>query len=230
MYKKIIFGLITFLFIATAAFAAEAEVYTISAYGEGRISTAPDTARITLSVKNGASDAKKADSENAKRANSVISAVKSLGVKDSDIQTSRYTIYPTYSREKNAEQRITGYFAENSITVKIRDIKKVGEIIDAALSAGANQVSSISFYKENTKSLEREAITLAVKDARERAETVARALNATIIGVKHASPNVSHRAFEASHMMMKAAANSSTPIEGGSMEVTATVNVDFIIK
>ena len=231
MYKKIFANLFAFLLIATtAAFAAESEVYTISAYGEGRITVAPDTARITFSVKNGSLDAKQADAENAKRARSVIAAVKNFGVRDDDVKTSRYTIYPTYSKEKNAEQRITGYFAENSLTVKIRDIKKAGEIIDAALNAGANQVSSLSFYKENTSALEKEAIALAVKNARERADIVAKALNVSIIGVKHATPNINHRSFETSHMMMNAAANSSTPIEGGSTEVTASVNVEFIIR
>lgn len=228
MIRKIfaVFFLLITLTVSSA-FAKDDDVFTITSFGEGKITAQPDMARVVLSVKNHASDAKTTQAENARIANNVIAAVKSLGISAGDIKTARFSIYPTYAANS---QKINGYFAENSLTIKIHGIEKVGQAIDAALSAGANQVSSVSFQIANAKSLEKEALALAVKDAREKAEITARALNVNIVGVKHASPNINRRAFETSSALLKSAANTSTPIEGGSVEVTATVNVEFIIK
>lgn len=229
MYKKIfaILFLLTTL-SATVTFANDENVSTIVAYGEGQVAAAPDTASVVLSVKTRAESAKTAQNANAKAANRVIGAVKNFGIASEDIKTSRYSVYPVYD---NKDRRIIGYSAENSVTVKIKGADKAGDVIDAAISAGANQVSSIQFYKSDTKALENEALTIAVKNAREQAEITARVLGVKIVGVKKATPNVTHRSVQNSRMLMKAAAtDSSTPIEAGEIFVTASVNVEFIIK
>lgn len=231
MYKKILTSLFLLLTLTmSAAFAENAEVFTISAYGEGEIAAAPDMASVVLSVKNNAGDVKAAQTRNAEIANRVILSVKAQGIVDKDIKTTRYSIRPIYDNNN----KIKGYSAENSVALKIRNINKVGEIIDTALAAGANQVSSINFGISNTKNLEREALALAVKNAREQANVTAGALGVTIIGVKHATPNVRRQSFDATPMLMKAGAmraeNSATPIESGEVTVHANVNVEFIIK
>ena len=231
MYKKILLSLFLLLSLTiSSVFAESAEVFTISARGEGEVAAAPDMASVVLSVKTNASDAKTAQENNAKIANRVIAAIKSRGIDNSDIKTARYNIYPTYD---NNSRKIVGYFAENSITVKIRGINKVGEIIDGALSAGANQVSSVQFGISDTKNLEREALIRAVKNAREEAKITAKALGVSIIGVKHAAPSVRSQSFDAAPMLMKSAArveNASSPVESGEVTVHASVNVEFIIK
>ncbi|MBO6303709.1 MAG: SIMPL domain-containing protein [Selenomonadaceae bacterium] len=228
MYKKIISTLFILLTLTAAvAFAESGEVFTITAYGEGEVAAAPDAASVVLSVKTRENTAKAAQSANAKTANSVIAAVKNFGIAGEDIKTSRYTVYPVYD---NANRKIVGYFAENSVTIKIKGADKAGDVIDAALNAGANQVSSIKFYKSNAKALENEALTLAIKNAREQADITARALGVKIVGIKRAEPRVNHHSAQNSRMLMKAAANDATPIEAGEVFVTASATVEFIIR
>lgn len=228
MYKKIISTLfILFTLTATAAFAESGEVFTITAYGEGEVAAAPDAASVVLSVKTRENTAKVAQTANAKAANNIIAAVKNLNIASEDIKTSAYNVYPTYD---NNNKKIVGYSAENSITVKIKGADKVGDVIDAALNAGANQVSSVRFYISNTKALENEALTLAIKNAREQADVTARALGVKIAGIKKAEPRVNHRSTQNSRMLMKSVANDSTPIEAGEVFVTANATVEFIIK
>lgn len=228
MYKKIISTLfILFTLTATAAFAESGEVFTITAYGEGEVAAAPDAASVVLSVKTRENTAKVAQTANAKAANNIIAAVKNFNIASEDIKTSAYNVYPTYD---NNNKKIVGYSAENSITVKIKGADKVGDVIDAALNAGANQVSSVRFYISNTKALENEALTLAIKNAREQADVTARALGVKIAGIKKAEPRVNHRSTQNSRMLMKSVANDSTPIEAGEVFVTANATVEFIIK
>lgn len=231
MLKKFLTSLFLLLTLTiSVSFAQSGEVYTITSYGEGQVAAAPDMASIVFSVKNNASDAKTAQENNAKAANNVISAIKSQGVDSKDIKTSNYSVYPVYD---NNSRRITGYSADNSITVKIRNINKVGEIVDKALSFGANQVTSINFGISDTKNMEKQALILAIKNAKEQAEIIANSLNLSIVGVKHVNPSVRHQSFDASPMLMKSAArleNSSTPVESGEVSVKASVNVEFIIK
>lgn len=231
MHKKFLTVLFLFLTLTmSAAFAEDKEVFTISAMGEGDVAVAPDMAIAVLSVKTVASDAKTAQEDNAKIANRVISALKSRGIASGDVRTSHFNVYPNYD---NNNRKIIGYFAENSISVKIHGVNKVGEIIDGALSSGANQVSSIQFGIADAKNLEKEALIRAIANAREKAEITARALGVSITGVKHAAPSVRRQSFNATPMLMKSAArldNAATPIESGEVTVHATVNVEFIIK
>ncbi len=231
MYRKVLSTLFVLMTLTmSAVFAEAADVYTISARGEGEVAASPDMASIILSVKNNASNAKTAQENNAQIANRVIAAIKAQGIDSNNIKTTRYNIYPTYD---NNSRKIVGYFAENSVIVKVRGINKVGAVIDSALSAGANQVSSIQFGISDTKNFEREALSRAIKNAREEAEITANALGVTIIGVKHAAPSVRSQSFDATPMLMKSAAraeNASSPIESGEVRVYASVNVEFIIK
>lgn len=145
-----------------------------SAQGEVRVT--PDRALVELSVHTRAATAAAAAAENAQKQRAVLEALRRVGIPNELISTTNYSIYPDQRfDEKTQEQRITGYNVTNTVRVEVRRLEQVGAVIDAALEAGANMVSSLSFYTENTDEPRRAAMAQAVAKARADAEALARA-------------------------------------------------------
>ncbi len=116
--------------------------------GEGSVSATPDFARVTLGVATTGKEAREAMAANAKAANALVSLIKSEGVSPTDIQTSGLSISPIFVNQPSAQTgtaTITGYSVSNSVTVDVRDISRLGALLDKAVAAGANAVYGISF-------------------------------------------------------------------------------------
>jgi uncharacterized protein YggE len=157
-------------------------INTISVTGTGQSFGTPDIADIQLGID--VSDAEVGAA--IEKANTVMAAVqaavKEQGVEDADMQTVNFNVYPEdiYDRETGQPTGERRYHVNNFLNVKVRDISKVGAIIDAGLTAGATNVSGLSFGVDDTSALEAEARTNALKDAEERAKQLAAGVGVTL--------------------------------------------------
>lgn len=219
------------LFAPMTAQAAEAQPPILSVSGSGMVQGAPDQAAITLGVVTRAETAGEAQQENAAKAAAIRSALTALGVEDADVKTEDYNFRPEYSREAG-ERTVVGYTASNVIRVKVRNVALVGDVVDAALANGANTIHSLDFSIRDTDALRKRALESAVKDARSKADAIAHALGKSIVGVQHVSENTGmFQPRQSNAMMMKSmdAAGGSTPIDAGTLSLSADVHIDFIL-
>ena len=236
MTKRFFFVfLAVFLLSISTAFAAQKDAPaapTLSVEGQGQGTATPDMATVTIGVTTRADDAAKAQNDNAWVAAQIQNAVEGLGIAEKDIQTRNYSFYPNYSTEKNHQNEITGYTVNTSVVVVVRDIKLTGKVIDAALNHGANEISSLDFSASDTRAVRKEALLNAVQDARDKADVIAKGLGKRIVGIQSVSENTGYletRRFNG-NMLLAAAKDSATPIAPGSLSMTATVHVDFILS
>lgn len=158
---------------AAPAIAAQATTLNLSAYGEVR--TAPDMATINLGVTTTGATAQEASSANAQRMNQVIAALRKAGVAERDIQTSGLNLNAQYAYEQNQPPRLTGYQASNQVTIRVMDLARLGQAIDAAVSSGANQMNGIGFALRDPAAAENEARRRAVRALQSKADLYAQA-------------------------------------------------------
>lgn len=152
----------------------------ISVVGRGEIKISPDRATIQISVQTRAVTAAAAGSENAIKQQSVLSALKALGLTDDQLSTVNYNVYPEQRYEQGKEPVIVAYNVTNTILVDVRKLIQVGPVIDAALAHGANMITSLQFYASNTEAARRSAIASAIDKARADAEAAARAAHGAL--------------------------------------------------
>ncbi|MEX0752233.1 MAG: SIMPL domain-containing protein, partial [Xanthobacteraceae bacterium] len=178
----------TFVFLAltggaAAAFtpaiaqAQEKPPSVLTVAGEGEVAVVPDLAVLTGGVITAARTAREASEANAKAMTAVMAALKEAGVADGDVQTARLSLQPMRDQNRIGPARITGFQASNQVTIKIRELAKVADIIDRLVAAGANDISGIQFVVSSPSKLLDQAREAAVADARRKAEIYARAAN-----------------------------------------------------
>ena len=235
--KSILMCLIPFLFLSlmtTKAFAEEAKIPTLSVSGEGIVEAAPDRAAISIGVVTQDRDAARAQSANAKTAQDVINAIVALGVDRKYINTSDYSFRPTYRQDTNRQSVLSGYEVRNTVHVMLDNLDLVGKVIDTALNHGANNIDSLDFGIKNRKKLQDEALVLAIRDARQRADLVARELGKTITGIHDVSINnggVGGMRMNKMYAMAEMASmDADTPIEAGTLTCTASVHIVFTLS
>lgn len=213
--------------------AAETTIPILAVSGSGVVQGAPDQAAITLGVVTRAETAGEAQQENAAKATAIHNALTVLGIEDKDVKTKDYNFRPEYGREGN-ERVVVGYTASNTIRVRVHNVALVGDVVDAVLANGANTIHSLDFSIKDTDALRRRALESAVKDARDKADAIARALGKSIVGVNHVSENTGmFQPRSTNGMMMKsmdAAVAESTPIDAGTLSMTADVHIEFILS
>jgi len=200
---------------------------TIQVTGTGTVSASPDQAILYLGVQTQAASATQATSENAVAMANVIAALTSAGIDKNSIQTVSYTLTPTYSNPANQSvpPTIIGYIAVNSIQVTVNDLGSIGKILDQAISAGANEVQGISFTLSSSTlaTIQKQALQAALTDADGQAKALATALGVTIVGPISVTPGYEFQPTNYSRF----AATPQTPIESGTLQVTATVQVTY---
>jgi uncharacterized protein len=194
----------------------------ITVTGTGTATTVPDRAGFWFGVQTNRKTASEALAANSRDMRKVIAAIKTAGVPDADVQTAQISLSPDYQGSN-----LVGYVAQNSVTVTVRDITKSGPVIDAAVAAGADQVSGPSFMRADSSALYRSALKAAVADARSRAEALASAAGVQLGAVTAID--------ESSQTAMPYAGATTTdtqppPIEPGSQDISATVTVSFVIS
>jgi hypothetical protein len=202
----------------------------ISVTGEALLQVKPDMAAITFGVQTQAATAQDAQKDNAGRMTAVINALVAKGIAKDDIQTSNFSLHPVYEwqGERDSKQVLVGYRCSNNVIVRLKDIANIGPVIDAATEAGANNIGGISFGLLDPKPQQDALLAEAVKNAREKAEIMAKAAGVNIISVYTISDGYSNVSpvVERS-MMMDSAKGASTPIEPGSLTIRASVQVQY---
>jgi uncharacterized protein len=152
----------------------------IAVTGRGEVKVSPDRATIQVSVQTRAVSAAAAASENATKQQSVLAALRSIGLQNDQLSTINYNVYPEQRYEQGKEPVIVAYNVTNTILVDVRKLNQVGPVIDAALSHGANMIASLQFYASNTETARRSAIATAIEKARADAEAAARAAHGSL--------------------------------------------------
>jgi len=181
-------ALLASLAMAAPALAAENTAPRIAVTGIGEVSVAPDMATVTLAILREAETARAAlDAANEATA-AVIAALKEEGIADRDLRTSGLSVQPNYVYPQAASSspeapRIASYRVTNSITAKVRELAKVGAVVDRAVTLGVNQGGDIMFGNADPKPSIEQARRLAVEDARARAEVLASAAGTRLGGL-----------------------------------------------
>jgi uncharacterized protein YggE len=152
----------------------------IAVTGRGEVKVSPDRATIQVSVQTRAATAAAAAAENAAKQQSVLAALRALGLGGDQLSTINYNVYPEQRYEQGKEPVVVAYNVTNTILVDVRKLSQVGPVIDAALSHGANMITSLQFYASNTETARRSAIATAIEKARADAEAAARAAHGSL--------------------------------------------------
>jgi uncharacterized protein YggE len=152
----------------------------IAVEGRGEVKVSPDRATIQVSVQTKATTAAAAAADNANKQEAVLTALRSLGLGTDQLSTINYNVYPEQRYQAGMEPVIVGYNVTNTILVDVRKLSQVGPVIDAALSHGANMITSLQFYASNTEAARRSAIATAIEKARADAEAAARAAHGSL--------------------------------------------------
>lgn len=203
--------------------------HTISVTGTGSVLVKPDVADLSLGISITRDKAKDSEAAAAAAMTNVIAALKAAGVKDEDIQTATLSLQPVYDWSTNT-QRLTGYQTDNIVQVTVRDLSKVGETLDAAVQAGATNVSGISFRVDDQKPVEVQARDAAMQDAKAKADALAKAAGVNIIGVQtisEISAPIPSPIMYANAGVAKDAA--TTPVQPGNVNLQVTVTVVYLI-
>lgn len=206
------------------------EKKTINVSGQAKVSASPDIAYITLGVITEDKEAKTAQRANAAAMDKVIAAIKASGVKNEDIKTVNYTIYPKQDYDqKTGVSKIIGYSVNNSVSVTVRDLEKTGNIIDAAADSGVNVSSSISFDLSNYEKYYNDALKNAVLAAKKKAGTVAEALGVALKAPLSVSEGGGYSPLQnyVTYNMKAESVGAATPIQAGTLEITANVNIVY---
>ena len=201
---------------------------------EGKTARTPDLAVFNAGVTSQGKTAGEALSANSGDMNRVIAALKRAGIADKDIQTSQISLNPVYGQPVvtpngvvSQEARIIGYQATNTVSIRSRDIKNFGKVLDALVAAGANQISGPSFQLADPALANDEARISAVKAARARAELYARAAGLRVVRIVSISESGGYSPPQPMYARAMKAESDSTPISAGEVEAAVTVTMQF---
>ena len=206
---------------------------TLSVSGVGRVNAAPDVADVSLGVFEQGEEAAEASQKAAASMESVVQAMLDLGIDEKDIQTTSINLSARYDWNKEPAQ-IVGWEARNMVNVTVRDIEGVGDVVDAVVDSGANQIDGISFRVEDPTEAQELARTAAVEDARAKADQLAGAAGVEIVGIYSISESggAQPQPFYMDRAEMAFAADSagaSTPVLPGEVELSVNVNIVYEI-
>lgn len=196
--------------------------------GDSIVQAQPDTAVLNISVVTQATRALDAQQQNATKSEAVIRAIKSGVGAGAEVKTSGYSLQPMRVYRQNQPPTITGYEARNSVTVILSDLTKVGAVIDAAATAGANDVGSISFTLRKDRPARDQALADATREALGKAQVIAQALNgriARIVEVQEEGTIRPRPVMEETVQMRSADAVANTPIEIGTLDIRSRVQL-----
>jgi uncharacterized protein YggE len=213
---------------AGAAFApSDGTLLSVSAQAEVR--RAPDIATLSTGVVTQAADANAAMRANAGRMEQVIAAIRDAGIEGRDIQTGGIHLNPQYRYAEDRPPAITGYQASNTVNITVRDIARLGKILDALVATGANQVNGPAFDVESRDQALDEARRKAVEKARARAAMYAESLGLRVRRIVSISEGARIDVpVPMARMRMESAMAADTPVSPG--ENVLGVNLDIVFE
>jgi uncharacterized protein YggE len=207
---------------------------TVEVTGNGEAHVAPDVASLNLAIETHGATAQQSAGQNAALAQKVVDALtKKLGGKGK-VWTGGYSLYPEYNEPRpNEKPAVTGYRAENSITVETGEIGMLGGLIDTAIEAGANRINFLNFTLRDESQARSQAITLAAKDAQAQADSLAKSLGVRLGPVVKATTQAESGpmpVMRAGAMAMSASMGAPTPVQPNEVTVPATVSITYQIQ
>ena len=237
--KILVFAVLAFALVLSACGpttinqAAQPVSRTMNVNGLGATYLTPDIAYIYIGVHNEGATASEAVEANKSQTNAVIAALKKAGVDDKDLRTTHFSIYP--SQQYGPDGTITGtvYMVDNTVYVTVRDLDGLGNLLDDAITAGANSINSIQFDVADKTEAVKEARALAVKDAQAQAEELANAAGITLGEIQNISyydinPMPLYDMGKGGGGAMEASAPVS--IQPGQLTVSVSVSIVYSIK
>lgn len=231
----VLFGLLVItIFLCGALFAVAAEQKIIQTYGEAELSAQPDLAKISLSIETRDQSAKVAAEENARLTNSVLKALLGYGLADDEIKTSSYRLnsYRDWQKEgSTAEKEVIYYLVVNEIVLSVSRLDEVGKLIDLAVQAGTNNINYINFELIDPQELMLQALTMATRQAQQKAEAIAQGAGLKIselYGIRE--ERTTYAPYRAQEVMLSRTmdyGSAPTPISPDAVIVRATVIAEF---
>jgi uncharacterized protein YggE len=197
--------------------------------GYATITAAPDIATSQLGVQTFATEVEPAVAENNRKTQAIIDALIREGIAEKDIQTSQFSIYPQRNYEDNKPEEIIGYQVNNTLSVVMRDLEAVGEVLQSAIDAGTNNISGVTFSLDDPEPLRKDARIQAIKDARDRAESMAEAAGIKLGDVISLNELTYPGPITVRADYDKAAAEAAVPIQPGELELTVQIELVFEI-
>ncbi|MHB0875046.1 MAG: SIMPL domain-containing protein [Anaerolineae bacterium] len=203
-------------------------VRSITVIGQGTVNAAPDVAQATIGVEAIAASVSEASTQATETMGAIITALTDMGVAAEDIQTAEYNVYVDTSAASFGTTTEPSYHVINMVSVAIRDLTAVGDVIDAAVQAGANRIYGVSFSISDTAAVEADAREQAVADARQRAEHLASLVDASVGDVISVSEGVTG-GYQPFSSVAKAAdgLGGGTSISPGQLQVTSSIQVVY---
>lgn len=196
------------------------ELFTVT--GEGKVTVVPDVATTNLGITVTRPTAKSAQTEANSVINKISTSLKNLGVGERDIQTTNYSIYPQYDR--------SGYTININLTVTVRDLEKINQVIDTATTNGANSIGGINLTvdEKRQKELLQQARNEAIKEAREKAQSLASTAGMTlgkIVNIQESQPGLP--VFLERAVSLQQAGGGDTQIQPGSTDIVSTITLFY---
>ncbi|MHB8089019.1 MAG: SIMPL domain-containing protein [Anaerolineaceae bacterium] len=206
-------------------------VRTLSSSGTGEVYLVPDVAYIYVGVKADADDVSTALDNNNAQANAVAQALKDQGVEAKDIQTTSFNVYPMQDYGMDGTISRSYYVVENTVYITVRDLSKLGTLLDAVVKSGANTINSISFDVQDKAEAMVQARDMAIANAIAEAQSIAQASGVKLGDLQYVSAytnNVPVPMYDAKGGSMSAAAN--VPISAGQLVISASASMTYEIK
>jgi len=211
--------------------AVEAEAQNaISVSGEGKVSAEPDMVEIIIGVESRAPTAKEAASQNSEDMNQVMAVLEEMGIAEEDIQTVDYSIRAEMDYRGDEGPKVIGYVVNNAVRVKVRDLDLVGDLLDEATEAGANNIQGITFTIEDLRPFQEQAREMAVAEARSKAQQLAEAADVRLgdlLSLSEYIVGVPIRVERAP--MAEGMGGGAPPISPGQLEITVQVQMSYEI-
>jgi hypothetical protein len=222
---------IVLLLAAAAARAAEPPPPAVTVVGSGEVRAAPDSARITAGVVTESSSAAEAVRANSTAMQRVLAVLETQGIPEKSVQTQGFSVGPVYDEATVGRRapRVVGYRVSNQVAVQVEGVDKVGAVLDAVVTAGANELGGVEFSLAEPTPLLDEARRRAVADARRRAELYASAAGVrlgAVLRIDEAGGGPQPVAFARGMMAEMAAA---PPVAPGELVLSAAVTISFAI-
>ncbi|MDO8452293.1 MAG: SIMPL domain-containing protein [bacterium] len=202
--------------------------------GEGKVTVVPDTAMVSLGVVASQTTISAAQNQANTAINNITTTLKSLGIDSKDIKTSNYSISPQYDyRDSGSPNRITGYQVNVSVSVTVRDIDKINDVIDRSTAAGANTVGGIllTIDEDKQKELVQQARGEAIKEAKSKAESLAKAAGITlgrIVNIQEGGSSIIRPMYDVAFKALPISGGGEpTQIEPGSTDITSSVTLFY---
>ena len=233
MKKKVLIIISSLLIVGVLAACqgiSPATTRQISAAGTGKVYVVPDLAYVYIGVHTQEADVATALSQNNSQAQSISDTLKGQGIAAEDIQTTAFNVYPQQNYGPDGQPTDTTYAVDNTVFVTIRDLSKLGTILDATVRSGANTINGVSFDVADRTAAENQARELAVENAKANAAELARLGNVTLGQLMSISVYSNNNPTPVYAEKGGAAANSAAPIASGQLVIQVDANLSYDIK